>query len=486
MLKWLLVFLLASVTAALSLQTPSEAPSQAAPTFRAGTKLVEVDVIAKDKNGPAAGLRKEDFTLLDNGKPQAISVFSVKSAAPQARATAPLPAGVVSNRVTPQGETPGAATALILDQKNIPVQGQSFAIQGIVNFIAKRHKKDRIALYALQQNGLRVVQDLTDDDRLLRQAAQSLKPVKPKTCDGAGRECTRALLVESAMDTRHAFEAVARHFANSPGRKSAIWITTSFPLLIPAMSLDFTNDMKAAARVLGDANIALYSVDARGLSTTGRGIYPPGFETMDLLAGLTGGDVLINTNGIAEAIETAVREGDVVYTLGFYPPPDENEGAVHKLKVEAARKDLSLRYRESYVAAKAQPVTDPKTVEQLLKEPLDATQIELAAEAIPDAAHPGSFRVLVSVALQDVRFQQQGGMWTAELGFAFLEEGTEQIRVITRKLEFPDKELAANIARGTVVETSVAPKGSKGILRIAVLDHTTGAAGSLKLPLGGK
>jgi hypothetical protein len=36
---------------------------------------VEVEVVVRDKNGPVAGLSREDFTLLDQGKAQKIAVF---------------------------------------------------------------------------------------------------------------------------------------------------------------------------------------------------------------------------------------------------------------------------------------------------------------------------------------------------------------------------------------------------------------------------
>src|SRR5580698_1780090 len=78
----------------------------AAPTFRAGTRLVEVDVIARIKTGPATGLTQDDFTVLDNGKPQKISLFSIKTsqasapsavspAAPAVPVLRPLPPGAV-------------------------------------------------------------------------------------------------------------------------------------------------------------------------------------------------------------------------------------------------------------------------------------------------------------------------------------------------------------------------------------------------------
>jgi hypothetical protein len=41
-------------------QEPQAPP--AAPTFRAGTKLVQVDVVVRGKKGPVVGLTKGDFT----------------------------------------------------------------------------------------------------------------------------------------------------------------------------------------------------------------------------------------------------------------------------------------------------------------------------------------------------------------------------------------------------------------------------------------
>jgi hypothetical protein len=56
-------------------QTPS--PDALAPTMRVTTHLVLVDVVVSDKHGNhVTDLTPADFTLLDYGKPQKISVFS--------------------------------------------------------------------------------------------------------------------------------------------------------------------------------------------------------------------------------------------------------------------------------------------------------------------------------------------------------------------------------------------------------------------------
>ncbi|HEY1758692.1 MAG TPA: VWA domain-containing protein [Bryobacteraceae bacterium] len=480
--RWLLLL---AVTAA-GQQAPPPAPE--APTFRAGIKLVQVDVIARDKRGPAAGLTKNDFTIFDNGRQQEIAVFSAKSSVRSQQAAAVLPPGIVSNRVNSEGQTPGQGTIVLLDQKNTPVLPndlQAYAISEIARFVERRRKQDRIGIYTLTREGLVAVQDLTDNSELLTRAVKSLKPQMPayRDCQDVGLECALTLLTERALETKRSFQAIARHLASVPGRKTLVWVSASFPLR--SRYFDFTPDMQEAARALNDANVALYSLDARGLIAAGRGIYPPGFETMDLVSEATGGEVFFNTNGIQESIEEAVEDGDVVYTLGFYPLQEEQDGVSHKLKVEVARKGVIVRYRETYVAAGIQTAAiAPETVEQLLKDSLDATQIELAARAEADPAQAGSYKVQVSVNLHDVQFQHQGTSWLAELGIGFYVKGTEGFRVITRKFDFPEKVFAAAVDKGTLIDTSIAFAGPKGVLRIVVQDHATGAAGSVGVLLG--
>lgn len=70
MLRWITLIGLAGLMAA---QEPS--------SFRVNTRLVEVDVVVRSKSGAVTGLTKDDFRILDNGKPQNIVTFSVRSSA---------------------------------------------------------------------------------------------------------------------------------------------------------------------------------------------------------------------------------------------------------------------------------------------------------------------------------------------------------------------------------------------------------------------
>ena len=57
-------------------QQPAQVAQGGTPTFRTGTTLIPVDVVVKDKSGKVIeGLKQSDFAVLEDGKPQKISIF---------------------------------------------------------------------------------------------------------------------------------------------------------------------------------------------------------------------------------------------------------------------------------------------------------------------------------------------------------------------------------------------------------------------------
>ncbi len=426
------------------------------------------------------------------------------------------------NRLNRDGEAAGTTTILLLDRLNTAWTHQFYANQQVIKFLASRRSQDWVGIYTLGLD-LKVVQELTGDPDLLRTAAESLKPqdTNHRTLDIPGEfekrdpelsgrvleEFTAMTTRERVSGTEQALEAIARHLTQVPGRKNLIWITDSFPLLLvpparpkspvgpqgaPAsLPEDFSPEMRSAARRLNDANVAIYPVDARGLCLSdcggGWGFLIPGLDTMNFVAGLTGGQAHYADNGIAELIAESIEDGELTYTLGFYPAQEAQDGMWHNLKVKVNRSGLRARYRENYFAATAQDAAnDRPTLDQLLKESLDATQIGLTAQATADAAGAGAFQVQVSVDLHDVQLERQATGWKGTVEVSFHLEGLPTAWKVTRKIEIPTDQLAARLEKGELINTSITPEGPPGILRIVAQDQATGAAGSLRIPLGGK
>ena len=76
-----LILLVLAAAAALAQQTPSQKHPQT--TLKVDVKLVNVYVTVTDAHGaPVAGLKKDNFTVLEDGIPETISVFDKESALP--------------------------------------------------------------------------------------------------------------------------------------------------------------------------------------------------------------------------------------------------------------------------------------------------------------------------------------------------------------------------------------------------------------------
>ncbi|HEY7792294.1 MAG TPA: VWA domain-containing protein, partial [Vicinamibacterales bacterium] len=86
-----------------ALRAQSASPQAPPPTFRAGTALVQVDVVVRDGKGNFVdNLNKGDFRILEDGKPQTVETFTLVGApgtaarAAQRGSAATQPAGLPS------------------------------------------------------------------------------------------------------------------------------------------------------------------------------------------------------------------------------------------------------------------------------------------------------------------------------------------------------------------------------------------------------
>ena len=79
-----LILLLLACAASQAQQPPARSqPTEAPPTLKVDVKLVNVYVTVTDAHGgPVSGLKKENFTLQEDGRDQTISVFDKESAVP--------------------------------------------------------------------------------------------------------------------------------------------------------------------------------------------------------------------------------------------------------------------------------------------------------------------------------------------------------------------------------------------------------------------
>lgn len=520
--------------------------------IKATTRLVMLSVIADRNNQPVSDLTKDDFRVKVNGKPQTISVFSMESAhgpssplqnvsfGPSATPQGTLPLDTFSNRLAVQTGTPSGVNVILLDTRNTRVADQIYAKAQIVRYLHTIQPTDHIGIYTFGGT-LKVMHDYTSDSagliaKLNSEKNWNLPDTSETDAQGAlqgdsaiyddmmrgiagGSPAERSFYTtDRVLSTLHAFEFIAQHLAQLPGRKNLIWVSGGFPLDIgfdsiadwknPAVDQrTFTEEVDRTMRAMNDANIAVYPVDARGLMTDPRysaeartitkrpPLAPPigvkDQQTMQEVASRTGGVAFYNTNDLAKAIHSAVEDSQVTYTIGFYPTDDNFDGRFHKVDVETPSKSgVKLRYRKGYFDVAEKPEDDKSRQAELrdaVWSPIDASSMGIIANVKPGAADPSTMDISLKVDHSAIGLTQDQGRWQGRLDILFVQRDDQG-----HEFGGLDDKVNLNLTSATYAELQsgdlayhrvVSRAAQARLLRIVVRDAASGAMGSVTVPL---
>lgn len=160
--------------ALVNAQQPPPAPKEPGLVVRVTTRMVLVDAVVLDKKGnPVKGLKADDFKVTEDGVGQRIASFSERNSDIANSAPPPvLPPHVTTNRpaATQVNAENGTVAVLLLDGVNTPAQDQMYVKQQMLEFLARQYDPNtKLAVIALSDK-LTVLQNFTQDPRLLRAA----------------------------------------------------------------------------------------------------------------------------------------------------------------------------------------------------------------------------------------------------------------------------------------------------------------------------
>ena len=347
--------------------------------IRTTTRLVQIRMMAEDSNGnPVTDLRKEELQLQDNRKPQHIdSLFAegaVSATATSAEAAAPS--------ADPSAEQARDDYAMILVDWLNPGYADRLVVRAKVNkLLGSFQPRQMMAMYLMGHKS-RLLHDFTADPAELLQSLANTEdepedpfdPSRPRGEDPRypawarlKREEKIASFNVKILDTVAILEKLADGLTRVPGRKSLIWVTNGFPIELDSLALDpdpmpgkpseisYRENVEHAIDKLNRSNVALYTVDARGLQAG-----PPSkiielaqnpsygdVPTLRELSARTGGTSVSGRNDLDEAVRQALDDSKISYTLGFVVPSGAPAG-LHRIQLRTTRPGVSLRYRESY------------------------------------------------------------------------------------------------------------------------------------------
>lgn len=451
--------LLASQTPSATPPATGQRPSPTAPpvTYGVEVTLVEVDAVVTDGDGRVVrDLRKEDFEIFENGRPQTIdrvSFVEIPIERAGRRAPAQRPRADVQTNLQ---RFDGRLYVLLLDDMQTSPPRAGRIKSAARRFVSESLEPGDLAAVVHVSGSGAANQDFTSDARLLLasierfqgrkvrsetlnridefnrlrqlksgpqsgpQPAISVDPAEAKDPEDAAR----------AYDARRAFEsiaAVSRRLTAVRGRRKAlVWFGEAVAYNMFDLSRTqapiVLESARAAVAAATRANLVIYGVDARGLAGLGEetaqltavGIDPASNlgasglqeelrrsqDNLRKVSNDTGGFAVVNTDEFAHAFERVVMENSAYYLLGYHPASG-GDGTYRKIDVKVRRPGVSVRARSGYLAARhtteAAPAGAPAPLRDALVSPVPQSALQMATHAAAFKGSGDKASVLVTV-----------------------------------------------------------------------------------------
>jgi VWFA-related protein len=417
----------------------------------------------------------------------------------------------------------------IRPQDRVGIYGLSSTLQVIHDFTGDSESLARaLARYARRLSPERESSIVTlEDNSRLADSPQEARFIAAMDnfLNDAAQRVANDMIEQRASRTLQALEAVSNHLVALPGRKNLVWISGGFPFSYGSdvMQLgrvvdrkkNFAENLRRTAQSITDANVAIYPVDARaligtaGLKLSASAELPmtsarqaaradlqaledlhAANDTMQELADQTGGRAVYNNNDVQGAIRVALEDARFTYTLGFYPTDANFDGKFRPIRVSVKRPGVQLRYRRGYYAFPAERPGDAQSQKifgAAAVSPIESTGIGFAAELGAPAANDPRREVALDIDTRSIHLKQDQGHWIGEVEVLFAQFDT-QGKLLTsggRKipLKLTDEDREQLLKNGFVMNAPLQIKAACDHLRIVLRDTTTGAIGTVTLPI---
>jgi VWFA-related protein len=396
-------------------------------TFRSESDLVLVNVTVRDKSGKfVPGLKPENFTILEDNKPQKIVSFDVENVdnvpATDVAQTKPLP-DAVSGQMNPTPSAIGAAAqfkdrrliVLFFDLSAMEPDEIDHAVTSAEHYLdAQMAPADLVSIVSLGSS-LLVNQDFTTDRALLKKQLDEFS-----TGSGQGFEEGTTGTTEGTPDTGQPFTAddteynifntdrrlealrsVAEKLAYVQQKKSLIYFSSG----MDRTGIENQSELRAAVNAAVRSNLAIYTMDMRGLqalvaggeaqnaSLRGVSAYSgqstlnalnSNFttqETLVTLASDTGGRAFLDSNDFSKIFTGVQQDTSTYYLLGYHSTNQARDGRYRRIVVKNSIPGVKVDYRRGYYApADYQHATKDdkeRQLEEELASELPATDLPL-------------------------------------------------------------------------------------------------------------
>jgi VWFA-related protein len=365
-------------------------------TLKVQSNIVLTNVVVRDKKTGAVvkGLTASDFTILENGKPQKLASFDFQNVdeavALHENTTVSGKASIADmvNRnfaANPALLKDHRLIVMFFDLSSMQPEDIDRAVEAAQDYINKKMQPADLVAVVSMDTSLSLDQDFTADKAALLKAVGRYNGTEGTgfsngneggnsggTSDDASSFTADDSEYNSLNTDRelYAIRTIAKSLEGVDQRKSMLYFSGG----LSRQGIENQASMRAATNAAVRANMAIYSVDSRGLqalspvgdaskgSLRGTAAYGGGamqsqldanFGSQEVLATLssdTGGKAFFDSNDFAPAFEQVQHDTEAYYILGFRSTNPARDGAYRRLTIKVNRNDVKLEYRPGYYA----------------------------------------------------------------------------------------------------------------------------------------
>ena len=408
------------------------------------SNLVLTNVVVRDRHTGEVvkGLTQKDFTVLENGKPQAIQSFdfqNIDQAQPLNEATTSGKAGQLllgkgTGVVTGDALRNHRLVILFFDLTSMQPEDLTRSVEAAQNYINRQMQPADLVASVSLDSALSVDQDFTANKQLLLAAVAKYSGTQ-QSGYAAGATATTNQVEDASSFTPDETEyndlnTDRQLFAIAQIAKSIGYINQKKSLLyfsggIQRDGIENQASLRSATNAAVRANLSIYSMDMRGLqsvsplgdastgSIRGTGAYNGAAfqnnldanfnsqEVLSTLAGDTGGKFYGDSNDFAPAFQAMERDTSAYYVIGFRSTNPARDGRYRKLQIKVDRADVKLEYRPGYYAPADYQHSNHEDRERQLTEQLasdlPATDVPVYLAAYYFQLAPGRYYIPVSL-----------------------------------------------------------------------------------------
>lgn len=536
----------------VSMTSPSpSALQQRAPTFRADVILISVDVVVRDRSGTVVrGLTAADFEVHEDGRPQQIRTFTFQEIDDTKAPAASVDLlSDVQARVVESAQQPASAAArpavpdesplrsqdlagrrlivLLFDVSSMQPEDVQRSVESAQKYVTEQMSSADLIAVATVSSMLNVLTDFTGDRAKVQEALNKLAytdgtatpppdaatmatdEVTAADPDAAATEEVAELDMFNNDMRLRVLKTLAETLQPIEQKKAIVYFSAGMQRGGSDNQVELRATINAAVR----ANLAIYSIDTRGLQAvvpggdatrgsgrgqamfSGRGMaqqfarLSSSQSTLTTLSADTGGRAFTDTNNFGEAFTRLRRDMSAYYLLGYNSTNRTRDGRFRRIQVRLKQEDLRVEARAGYYSDRDFTHTARGDRETQLQDQLwaavSATDLPVIVTSDFFRLTPDKYFVPVAIAVPGSYVPVPAGKDKAILDILgeVRDERGFPVGRIRQTMELPAAASATLAGKQILYQSGVTLPPGRFSVKVVVRENANGMMGSFEAPI---